>query len=525
MDVSVSPTKITEHIMSLIRNAFEYLELTAGRVPNKVAFADEKQSFSFAELEKNAVSVGTCIACRIGVESGVRKSAAVLVDRTAISLIGMLGALAAGFTYVPLDVKMPDERLTVIWETVRPAVILFAEKDRRYAEKWSDIAPIISLEEAMQTSPEYASLAKIRETVLDIDPVYTIFTSGSTGMPKGIVISHRALIDFTEWMTDECGVTECDVLGNQAPFYFDLSVKDIYQTLRSGCTTYILPKKFFMFPTLLVDFLNEKAITTLIWATSAFRMTADSGILAKKAPKTVCKIILGGEALQAKHLNVWKNALPTVEVINLYGPTEVTVDCTMYKIDKNFADNEPVPIGRACRNMEILLLDENLKPVRNGEPGEICVRGIGLALGYYGDPEKTAAAFVQNPLNPNYPDKLYRTGDIAKLGDDGELYFLSRRDDQIKHMGYRIELGEIETALGSLPEIRSAICFFDEAEDKIVCCAATDAELSVIINELKTRLPVYMLPNKWKIFDRLPNNANGKIDRAVLKEQYFNETN
>lgn len=512
--------------MSLIKNAFEYLELTAHRVPDKIAFSDESQCYTFAQLYNNALAVGTFLAHEIGREKcGVQKNIVVLVDRCALSLVGMLGALSAGYTYVPLDVKMPAERLSAILDTVKPVAILFNEKDRKSAEKWTETAPIYALEELVKVSPDSELLSDIRKKVLDIDPVYMIFTSGSTGMPKGIVISHRALVDFTEWMAEDCELSESDILANQAPFYFDLSVKDIYQTLRNGSTTYILPKKFFMFPTLLIDFLNENKVNTLIWATSAFRMTADSGVFAKKIPEFVHKIILGGEALQAKHLNLWKKAIPTCEFINLYGPTEVTVDCTIYKINREFADGEPIPIGKACRNMEILLLDDDLKPVEKGEKGEICVRGIGLALGYYGDIEKTATAFVQNPLNPYYYDKLYRTGDIAKIGEDDELYFLARKDDQIKHMGYRIELGEIETALNSLSDIHSAVCFFDESDDKIVCCAVTKCELSLITNELKKLLPAYMLPNKWKIQDRLPANANGKIDRALLKEQYFNEKN
>ena len=319
-------------------------------------------------------------------------------------------------------------------------------------------------------------LAQRREAVLDIDPAYVIFTSGSTGTPKGILISHRALIDFTEWMGETCNVSEDDVLGNQAPFYFDLSVKDIYQTLRNGCTTHILPKKLFMFPMMLVDYLNEREVTSLIWATSAFRIVADSGVFEKKVPTTVKRAILGGEALQARHVNLWKSAVPHIKVTNLYGPTEVTVDCTYYDLERDFADGEPIPIGKACRNKEIILLDEEQKPVADGEPGEICVRGIGLALGYLGDSQKTASAFIQNPLNSSYPDRLYRTGDIAKYNENGELIFLSRRDDQIKHMGYRIELGEIETALLAVSGVKAGVCFFDSAEDQIICVMQTEAD-------------------------------------------------
>lgn len=504
--------------MSILKNALEYLENSAEKYPNKTAFADDERSFTFSELLIKSKSAAAELI-RHGVSP--RNRVAVLVDRTAISLIGCFAALYAGAFYVPIDVKMPRDRMTDILSQISPGAIFYSKNDEKTAQILSDYNNLICIEYAAEREYDDVILTSIREQVLDIDPAYMIFTSGSTGKPKGIPISHRALIDFTEWMTDFCKITSCDVLGNQAPFYFDLSVKDIYQTLSCGCTTYILPKKLFMFPTLLIDRLNEKKVTTLIWATSAFRLTADSGVFEKKSVKTLKKVILGGEALIAKHLNIWKGANPGCEFINLYGPTEVTVDCTAYRIDHEFNDGESIPIGKACRNMEIILLDNDLNPVSDGEPGEICVRGSGLALGYFGDPENTAKSFIDNPLNPYYPEKLYRTGDIAKVGENGYLYFLARKDEQVKHMGYRIELGEIETVLSSVIGIREVICFFDESRDEIVCCASTSLNAGEIISALKNRLPKYMIPNVWKITPSLPHNSNGKIDRALLKREYF----
>ncbi len=502
-------------------NLYEYLENSAVRLPEKTAFADDSRSFSFAELKKTASAVGTALArvCR------VREYVAVLADRSAVTVSAILGVLAAGCCYVPLDPRMPADRMADIIGKVKPALLLYTAHDAKIAAKYAELLPGMCAEEAELTEADEILLASRREKVLDIDPAYMIFTSGSTGTPKGIPVSHRSVIDFTDWMSNFCGIDETWTLGNQAPFFFDLSVKDLYQTLACGCTTYVLPKKLFSFPTLLVDYLNERGVTGLIWATSAFRLTAESGIFEKKNLPELKHVILGGESLQAKHLNLWKKAAPDCEFTNLYGPTEVTVDCTAYKIDREFEDGEPVPIGKACRNMEVFLLDENLAPVPDGEPGEICVRGIGLALGYYGDPDRTADAFVQNPMNPAYPDRLYRTGDIAKLGDDGNLYYLSRRDGQIKHMGYRIELGEIETALNALPGVRDCACFFDADEDLIVACLLTELTEAEITAGVKNRLPKYMMPNVWRMYKRFPSTANGKIDRPGLKEEYFREKN
>lgn len=502
-------------------NLFEYLAGTAARLPEKIAFADDARFFTFAGLKSAAESVGTAVAHACPTRSMV----AVLADRSAVTVVGLLGALTAGCCYVPLDPRMPEDRMRDIFGKVKPALLLYTEHDRKIAAKYADCTEILSVEEAETVSADVNLLRFRRGNVLDIDPAYMIFTSGSTGVPKGIPVSHRSVMDFTDWMSDYCGIDETWILGNQAPFFFDLSVKDLYQTLAQGCTTYVLPKKLFSFPTLLIDYLNQRNITGLIWATSAFRLTAESGIFEKKRLESVKHVILGGEALQAKHLNLWKNAADGCEFINLYGPTEVTVDCTAYKIQRDFTDGEPVPIGKACRNMEIFLLDDDLNPVPDGEPGEICVRGIGLALGYYADPGKTAAAFVQNPMNSAYPDRLYRTGDIAKVGDDGNLYYLSRRDGQIKHMGYRIELGEIETALNAVDGIHDAACFFDPDADLIVACLLTKLTNVDVTNAVKNRLPKYMMPNVWRMYDVFPATANGKIDRPALKEAYFREKN
>ncbi len=508
--------------MHQIINLLEYLEDSAERFGDKTAYADEKQGFSFGQLHRGARKGGSALLKSIRPGSLV----VVLTDRTALTLAGFFCVLEAGCCYVPIDDKMPEARLIDILEQIRPAALLYGPKDKALAEKLTAYAPVFGTEELMDSPEDTAALQAAREQVLDVDPAYMIFTSGSTGKPKGILVSHRSIIDFTEWMTEACGIDEGCIMGNQAPFYFDLSCKDIYQTLKNGCSCYIIPKKDFMFPMLLIDFLNEHKINTLIWATSAFRLAADSKVFDKKLPLHVNKVILGGEALQATHVNIWKRALPKLQVTNLYGPTEVTVDCTWYRLDRDFADGEPIPIGKACRNMQVLLLDEQLRPVTAGQSGEICARGSGLALGYFGDWDKTNAAFIQNPLNPYYPDRIYRTGDIGRMGEDGNIYYLSRRDGQIKHMGYRIELGEVETALSAIEGVDSGICFFDEARDLIVACVQSrdsSVDASYLAGRAAARLPKYMMPGLWRVYKQLPSNANGKTDRVRLRREYADE--
>lgn len=499
------------------KNVLEYLEYTAAQFPEKVAFADARTAFTFSQLHRLGRSAGTALIQKIRSHN---RPVAVLTDRTATSVLAFLGVLFSGNYYVPIDRRMPKQRMERLLRRLQPAALVFADDDLALAESFAPLCPAVSISEAQRAEPDDTLLAYHRKKILDVDPVYVIFTSGSTGDPKGIVISHRGVIDFTDWFADTMNITSADVLGNQAPFFFDLSVKDLYTTLKTGATTYILPKKCFLFPVLLMRELDRQKITTLSWATSAFHLVANSGVLEKYAPSFLKRVILGGEALQARQLNLWRRALPEVRYVNLYGPTEVTVDCTWYPIDRPFADTEVIPIGKACANMEVFLLDPDGKPVPRGQAGELCVRGSGVAWGYYGDWEKTGRAFVQDPRNPWYPARIYRTGDLAVEDADGNFCFLSRKDNQVKHAGYRVELGEIETALNSLPRLRAAVCLFDPERDKIVCVYegdATDGEIATAIREM---LPKYMLPNIYRRVDQMPYNINGKIDRIRLKQEY-----
>lgn len=503
--------------MKYVKNVLEYLEASAERLPDKTALRDGKVSFSFSELLELSRRIGTATSALAGVPN---KPVAVLCDREALSVAALLGVLQSGCFYVPLERRMPRKRLAAILERLRPAALLRLE-----ADDWADELglPALTMEEAAGTEPEPELLLSRKAAVLDADPAYMIYTSGSTGVPKGIVITHRGLIDFTEWLTQSCGLTGYDALADQAPLYFDTSVKNIYPGLKLGATVHLLEKKLFSFPLLLIRYLNEHKITALIWSTSAFQLVADSGVFERERPESVRLVAVGGETLRARHLNIWKRALPDALYYNHYGPTEVTVDCAWYKIDRDFADGETVPIGRACENMELLLLNENGLPAAPGETGEICVRGLGLAPGYYDEWEKTSAAFVQNPLNPHYPDRLYRTGDLGTMDGDGNITFLSRRDGQIKHMGHRIELGEIETAVCALDGIGQAICLFDEKADKILCVYEGALDGSEMILALRSMLPKIMLPNICRRVPALPRNANGKVDRARLREEYINE--
>lgn len=338
-----------------------------------------------------------------------------------------------------------------------------------------------------------------------------------------MVVSHRSVIDFTEHFTEIFGFTSEDVIANQAPFDFDVSVKDLYPTLKCGATMEVIPKKFFSVPKKLIDFLDDRKVTSLTWAVSALCIISMLKGFRYKVPGSIRRVMFSGEVMPVKHLNYWRSYLPEARYVNLYGPTEITCNCTYYEIKKDFTEEEQIPIGIAFPNERVFLLDEEDHLVTAENPGmlgEICVTGTALALGYYANPEKTAEVFVQNPLNRRYLEPMYRTGDLGRYGEDGELYYATRKDFQIKHMGHRIELGEVEAACQALEGISRVCCIYDEPNTKIIAFYVGELESKEIIRGMGEKLPRFMIPNVFQKVDAMPLTKNGKIDRKALMASY-----
>ena len=480
-----------------LHNLLYYLEQSAHVYPDKIAFSDENENVTFSQLK----DIGRCVGMAIANEAqGLRLPIAVLTCHRVADIVAFVGALYAGCFYVPVDGTSPKEYIASRLSTIAPAMTIDAK----------------TISELPQVNPIETTLDRIRNSILPNDPAYAIFTSGSTGTPKAAVISHGSAVNLVEWLAETFDFSEQTVFAGQCPFYFDASVKEIYSTLKNAATMHLIPRKFFSFPLKVMRYIEEVGANVLPWAVSAVKMMANSGVFDRFVPTGIKDVIFGGENMPSKTLNTWKNAMPETRFTNVYGPAEITVDCAYYTVDRSFPDGESIPIGRPCRNVELLLLDEDAKPVPQGEAGEIYVRGVGVGLGYWNDPARTSTAFVQNPLNHSFRDIVYRTGDIAKYNQYGELVFLSRADYQVKHMGSRIELGEIETAATGIEGIHLVCCIYDKENSKILLYYEGSISEKEVAKMLDTRLPRYMQPNIITKIDKMPTTPNGKIDRNGL---------
>lgn len=504
----------------MLTNILQYLENTVLTCPDKTAFSDGVSALTFEDLYQKSRAVGSAL-CRRGL---YHEAIAVLMEKSPDELAAFFGAVYAGCFYVPLDPEMPVGRMEKILENVTPRVLICSEKTQKIAGTLHFSGEIVTFEALSAEKEDAPALESVRRRQIDIDPVYIVFTSGSTGIPKGVVACHRSVIDYTEALCMALPFDHDTVFGNQTPLYFDAPLKEIMPTLKYGATTYLMPRRLFMFPVKLTEFLNEHHINTICWVVSALTMISAFGALEKCPPRYLRLVAFGSEVFPTRQFNLWKEALPDARFFNLYGPTEATGMSCYYEATRTFAEGEPIPVGRPFHNTGILLLDEQGREVGSGERGEICMRGTCVTMGYYRNPEKTAEVFVQNPTCTAFPETIYRTGDIGYFDADGELIFVGRRDHQIKHMGHRIELGEIEAAAAAQTYVGRACCLYDEEEKKIILYYAGEETPERLTADLRAFLPRYMLPSVVRRMDIMPLTPNGKLDRRALSALYHAET-
>lgn len=505
----------------LYNSAVCLLDKAAQKYPENIALSDENSSVTYKEYRQLSIKIASALT-ELKRDDFQPSPIIVCMKKSYFPIIAFMGILYSANAYVPVPADVPKARLLKIIEKLEAKLIICDENTQENVNDCGIDTVLFS--DLVNHSADEEKIQDILGEVIDTDAAYMIFTSGSTGTPKGVTVCHRSIIDYAQWTSTQFGFTSKDVLGNQAPFYFDNSVFDIYTALITGAKLVIIPEVLYMFPSKLPEFVRDNEITSIFWVPTVMLNVAYSKALESVKMPKLKRVLFAGEVMPNSALNIWRRAIPDVLYANLYGPTEITDVCIFYVVDREFDDNEPLPIGKACRNMRAIILNQDMQKAKPHEKGELYIGGTGVALGYYNSPDITEKAFVQNPLNNKYRDLLYKTGDIAYYDDRGLIMYCGRIDAQIKLKGNRIELGEIETGACCIEGIENACALFDAPNEKIVLIVESTQELKLrkVNLELKKYIPAYMLPGQLEVLEKMPHTPSGKIDRVKLKNQYIN---
>lgn len=505
------------------RNVLNYLEVASVNFPENVFLEQDENSMTYEFFSKSSYVISNEL---ISNDGNKNKPVVIFLEKNIHAYQAIVATLMSGNIYCPIDVNSPVERLIKIVKSLGDCQIITCNKwfdkassvNEQFGCKLINIESIIS---DVSNVPDnfWDKVALQIDDILDIDPCYIIFTSGSTGTPKGVVISHLNVMDYIDWANETFDISESDRFGSQAPLYFDNSTLDLYLSVSNGSCLNLIPDSVFIFPKQIISYLNEQKITTIFWVPSILVNIANFNLLESNELQSLKNILFAGEVMPAKQIKYWLKHHKNAMYVNLYGPTEITVDCTYYIVPPAW-DGDDLPIGIPCSNTEILILDE-----QNNKStfGELCVKGSCLALGYWADFYKTSKVFIQNPLNDKYIDLIYKTGDIVEFKNQ-LIYYKGRKDHQIKHNGYRIELGEIESAALNIDEVMQAVAQYDDVNKKIFLVAVLNSSdvSKVVLSKLKSMIPKYMFPHKLYVTESMPLTANGKIDRLVIKDKFGN---
>ncbi len=526
----------------------EYFMKSAQLYPNDIAVDFKEEKITYQELDAYSNKLANFLV-HLGIPRNSR--VAFCLSKSINSVKCILGILKADCCYVPLDPLSPPERLQQIVEDCSPAAVLceattfdhtcaiFPRGESKSGEENFSLPALIVLSSGEGNQERYdGKVEKIytEEAVTEQpatppsfknkwpDLAYLLYTSGSTGKPKGVMITHGNVISFIEWVVSAFHLAKEDVISNHAPMHFDLSTFDLYSAFKSGARLILVPPELNSFPEKLVQFMEQKEITVWMSVPSILTYMAKVGVLNPERIPKLRLIIPTGEVFPTPFLVQWMKLFPQKTIVNMFGPTETTVECTYYVIDAVPTDlSVNIPIGKACGHLEVFALKEDGTRAGVGEPGELYVQGPSVSPGYWNDPQKTEEHFVKNPLFSYRADRVYRSGDLVQLQEDGNYLFKGRKDHQIKLFGYRIELGEIEAALQSLSAVREVVVIFSKLQEpgKLVAYVAVKKNTSdsQVKEELGALLPKYMVP-EIKIVDQLPRTTTGKIDRIKIKEDY-----
>ena len=509
--------------------------------PEATALVFKGTSLTYGALEEASNRLARALK-----ESGCRRGDRVglLMPKMPAAIVAMLGALKADASYVPMDPASPAARQARVLEVSDCRCILAAGlvgqnlRDTLAAATLTQRPMIGWLDEDVppETDPVFTlrDLAAYPETPpayanTDGDVAHILFTSGSTGIPKGVMITHAGVAHLIRWARAYFGIAPADRISQHPPLRFDVSTFDVFGTLWAGAELHLVPPELNLLPHKLAQFIREARLTQWFSVPSVLNLMANFDVVRQDDFPALRRVLFAGEVLPTPTLIHWMRRLPHVQFTNLYGPTETTIVSSYYTVPRCPADErEPIPIGTACVGEELMVLDEQLRPVAPGDIGDLYVRGVGVSPGYWRDLEKTRSVFLPWRDGAGPYDRIYKTGDLASRGADGLFYYVGRADTQIKSRGYRIELGEIEAALHSLPGLQESAVVAVKSEGFegwLICCAYVPASNNGVSPEslrkgLAGLVPGYMLPARWMRFDVLPKNDNGKIDRPRLRDGF-----
>ena len=489
-------------------------EEKARHTPGATAIIHNGKTISYEELNSQADTF-----CDRLISGGLLPGGrvAVAMERSPELIIAMLAILKAGGAYVPLETNAPASRAQAILRQVHPHLLLI-----HGAEKigWLPDVPDIRLVDLSIAYQSAESTPRGNFAGRVHDAAYIMFTSGSTGVPKGVIVPHRAIVRLVR-DTNYCQISSVDVIGHLSNPAFDASTFEVWAALLNGAAVSIIESEVALSPNELEEKIDADRITTLWLTTALFNEFAreQMGLFGK-----LRYLLTGGEIVSPASFAAVAGACPALQLLNGYGPTETTTFATTFHYDAPTSHGPSIPIGRPIANTTIYILDERGEPVPVGVPGEIHIGGPGLALGYFDDPELTRQRFIPDPFDPGSNHRLYRSGDMGRFLLDGNIEFLGRMDQQIKLRGFRIELAEIEKALNAQEEVaESAVMGRFENGSCVGLSAfvilnrpATNGDEGRIATKLGALLPFFMVPDSIAVLDRLPVNANGKVDRAAL---------
>ncbi len=518
------------------------LEESAGRYPERDAVAWQGRSLTYAELGRKSRALACALRER-GVAPGDRVG--LCMNKSLDAVAAIFGILAAGAAYVPIDVQSPAGRVDYILGSCGIRV-LFASPEgagrvaRTSAGGSSRMTVVVAGEAPKDTaggpgSVEYVPMAEIltgggdayaRFDFADTNPAYILHTSGSTGAPKGVGLSHLNALTFVDMAAEYFRVGSGDRLACHAPLPFDLTVFDIFVAIGRGATIVLVPESTGFFPARLAQFIDEAGITVWNSVASVLSMLAERGRMERFRYDALRTMIFSGDVLPVKHLRKLKTLLPRVRLFNVYGQTEANSSMCHPVDDVPEGDAWKIPIGRAFPNFEVFALDEEGRVVDSpGRTGELHVRGSSVAMGYWGDAERTAESFVPDPRSRLSNRRVYRTGDLVTLDPEGRYVFIGRRDHQVKSRGYRVQLNEIEAVLCNHPGVKEAAAVAvpddllgNRIVSHVVPVDGTTLSEPEVLEYCGRILPAYMVPEKVFFLDRFPKTSTGKTDRKVLLE-------